>query len=135
MNDPYKAYLKWLVTPEEKRRPRTLESFMEDNDLTRDEIEYFREQESFEADVAVATYKWAKDQAPDMLKKLYDTAMSTGKADLIKAYLDIIKTQEKEDGSKLEDIISITKFSDAQRQQIIDRISGRGGFDMPGSEE
>jgi len=134
MKDDYKEYIKWLALPKTKRKPRTLNSFKEDFHLSDEDLKAFRDRPSYQSDIAVATHRWAKDQVPEMLHKLYENALSSGKADVIKAYMDVIKEEDNEQ-NKLEDIISVTIFSDDQRKQIIERLAGRGGFDSPRSEK
>lgn len=136
MDEIYQRYIEWHSVPQIRRKPRTTASFMEENSITEEDIEAFKKRPTFQADLAVATFKWAKEQVPAMLHRLHENASNSPKADAVKLYLDVIKkTDEEQEKQKLEDIISITIFTDEQRKQIIDRLRGRGGFDMPRGEE
>lgn len=128
--EKYKAYIKWQSQSPSARKP--LEVFAKEQDITQEDIEEFKSSEKYQADLITATKKWGRERIPELVHKLYETSKNSGNNKVIESFIDLIKIDEEDE---VEDIISITKFSDEQRKQIIDRISGRGGFSRPRSEE
>lgn len=127
----YDKFIKWYSKPKNKRKPRTLEGFCELYNIKRKDIDEFKDRPTFQSDVAMATRKWAKDRIPELIHILYETAQSSGNVNSIEGFMRLLQEDEEEKGNSFEEIINKTIFTDEQRQQIADRIAGRGGFDRP----
>jgi len=126
----YKIYITWMAQAPQDKKP--IDVFAKDENISKDDIKSFKESTQYLNDLIVATKKWGRERIPELVHKLYEASKNSGNNKVIESFIDMIQIDDQDEQ---EDIISITKFSDEQRKQIIDRITGRGGFDRPGIEE
>ena len=128
--DKYKEFVRWNATAPDKRVPKTKEEFLDKIGVKLEDAKKYAKKSTYQKDLIKETLRWSREQFPGLIHSMYKTAEDTGQLKAIEAFMDNVKDVEEE-GEKIEDIISITQFSDGQRRQIIERMSGGDGFDRP----
>ena len=124
----YDLLVAWAATPEEKRKPQSIQLFMAENNLTQDEILNFRNQESYDKDVLTATIEWAKGQTPKLLHAVHQKIMEKKSTQDLLTWVKLVYDVNDKSKTKVQDIINFDeKLTDDRKKEIVQRLARKLG--------
>lgn len=124
----YNELVEWTATPELKRTPPSIQMFMTQKNLTRDEILLFRNQEEFDKDVLNATIEWAKGQTPKLLHAVHDKIIEKKSTQDLVTWVKLVYEVNEKSKNKAKDIINFNEIlTDDRKRQIVQRLARKLG--------
>lgn len=125
MDEKYKSFIDWYVTPAENRHPQTLPEWGKLHNCSPSEIKSFYNQPSFPDDVADAAIRWGYSKIPELLQATYKQFLVSKSPQLLMAYKELLRINKKDPGSTTN--VNILQITDDKYARIIARESKRFG--------
>ncbi len=121
--DLYTIYLRWVICDPKERYPETLDKFLEEYQLTRNDLDEYEARPTYYSDVEREIRNWGISKLPEVMRKACKDATSDkANSGSIRAFKELLE----ESKSKVNNInfFSINP-SDEQYKKILGRESKR----------
>lgn len=119
----YQAFVMWKATNPTKRNPASLHAYMEQNDLSMNEVEAFMNHENFAKDLQRATRFTINQELPDLMWSVFESVKTKRKAQDLEALMKLLDPKaSKDDAGNIFSAFD-ENLTDKQKEQIIKRLN------------